>query len=207
VSLLVKRSIAIVAGLGLLVLAGCRDDDRPAAAGTVRPATGTTPPAPSPTPTGPADLRCLVAGSPWKVSKPDLESQLTGRLRGVDVTGVHITGDQILTVTPGLQAKFVDTTTTKITIAMDAGITMVMTQQHDGSAAGRWTAGGAKLTPSGAWTGKIKTKTRVEINGRAANSPASFPTQALGDVPMNYTCVDGVLNLTVPGSPFVYLFR
>lgn len=68
-------------------------------------------------------MRCLIEGSPWHVSKPDLETQLQGVMRGVDVTDVHM------------------------------------------------------------------------------------PENSLGDVPMTYTCVDGVLNLQAQGSPFINLFR
>ena len=162
---------------------------------------------PTPTLTGSADVQCLVAGSPWEVSKPDLETQLTGLMRTVNVKDVHIVGDQILTATPDLKASIADTTTTTITVDMDAGMTMVMTQKHAGSSAGQWRADDGKLTPTGAWTGEIKTTTKVAINGRTANSPATFPTQALGKVAYDRQRRRGVLNLTVEGSPFVYLFR
>ena len=194
-----------MAGLALLALAGCRDDaetDVPAAGAPVAPITQ-----PTPALTGPPDLRCLIAGSPWKVSKGDLESQFKGVMRGVDITGVHITGDQTLTVSGDLRATFVDKTTTKITANMGQGLTMVMTQKHDGSSAGRWKAEGNKLTPDGAWEGGINTSTRVAINGRSGGSPANVPNKALGGVPLSYTCVDGVLNISAQGSPFVYLFR
>lgn len=129
-------------------------------------------------------------------------------MRGIDVTSVHIDGDQTLAVTPDLQATFTDNTTTTITVNLSHGLTMVMKQQqHDGSAAGRWTANGNALTPSGAWTGRITGTNHVEINGRAGNAPFQAPENLLGAVAMTYTCADGVLELTVEGSPFVYMFR
>nr|BFE72091.1 hypothetical protein GCM10020092_053920 [Actinoplanes digitatis] len=106
-----KRAIVVLAGLAMLALGGCRNDEPaaaggPEAAGAAEAAGGTeaTPEAaPSPELTGSAELRCLIEGSPWHVSKPDLETQMQGLLRGIDVTGVHMTGDQTLTVTAGAQ--------------------------------------------------------------------------------------------------------
>ncbi|GIF22358.1 hypothetical protein Ate02nite_50880 [Paractinoplanes tereljensis] len=196
----------------MLFLSACRTDDTPSAPET--PAAGaaaaTTEAATTEAATtGPAeaDLRCLVAGSPWHVSKPDLESQFRGIMRGIDVTDVHIAGDQILTVGSDLGVRISDRTTTTVTVDMSGGLTMVMTQKHTGDTAGRWEADGNALRPVGAWTGGIDVDTKVAINGRTANSPVSMPGTTLGNIPMTFTCADGSLNLTVTGSPFVYLFR
>jgi hypothetical protein len=200
-----------MAAVGLLTAGGCRNDDpatttgaRPAGTGTGPAATGDTP---APTLTGDAELACLTGGSPWHISKPDLETQTRGLMRGINVTDVHIVGDQTLTVTDGPSATFTDTTTTRITAAMGNGLTMVVTQKHSGSSAGGWTVDGNTLTPDGAWAGQIKVDTKVAINGRTANSPVTMPTDTLGNVVMHYTCADGSLNLTAQGSPIVYLFR
>ncbi|GGN36378.1 hypothetical protein FHR83_006361 [Actinoplanes campanulatus] len=206
-----KRSILVMAGLAMVVLGGCSNDE-PAAAGgpeaaVATEAAGGTEAAPSPELTGSAELRCLIEGSPWHVSKTDLETQLQGVMQGIDVTGVHMTGDQTLTVTPALKATFTDGITTTLTADLGGGITMRVTQKHTGTASGGWQVDGNTLTPHGAWTGGIKIDNKVTINGRSANAPIPVPENPLGDVPMTYTCVDGVLNLQAQGSPFIYLFR
>ncbi|MET8153598.1 hypothetical protein ACIBSW_35845 [Actinoplanes sp. NPDC049668] len=206
-----KRAIMVMAGLAMVVLGGCRNDEPAAAGGPeaagAAEAAGGTEAAPSPELTGSAELRCLIEGSPWHVSKPDLETQLQGVLRGIDVTGVRMTGDQTLTVTPALKATFTDGITTTVTADLGGGLTMRVTQKHTGTASGGWQVDGNALTPQGAWTGGIKIDGKVTINGRSANAPIAVPEDSLGDVPMTYTCVDGVLNLRAQGSPFVYLFR
>ncbi|GIE43896.1 hypothetical protein [Actinoplanes lobatus] len=206
-----KRAIMVMAGLATVVLGGCRNDEPAAAGGPeaagAAEAAGGTEAAPSPELTGSAELRCLIEGSPWHVSKTDLETQLQGVMRGIDVTGVHMTGDQTLTVTPALKATFTNGITTTITADLSGGMTMRVTQKHTGTASGGWQVDGNTLTPQGAWTGGIKIDNKVTINGRSANAPIPVPENSLGDVPMTYTCVDGVLNLQAQGSPFVYLFR
>jgi hypothetical protein len=200
----VKRWIVIAALLGPIALAGCRDETTPAAPG---PGGGSSGQPTAAAQTGSVDAACLVSGSPWQVSKRDLESQIKAAMPGLHVTDVHITGDEGLTITPDLHATFTDNTVTTITVDMSGGLTMVMKQKHAGSAAGQWTLDGKTLTPQGAWTGKINITTTVEINGRSGNSPVEAPTGALGGIPMTFTCASGSLNLTTSASSFVYPFH
>jgi hypothetical protein len=211
----VKRWITLLAAVGLLGLAGCRADAHNAAgpasttAGpastTAGPATTTAGARPSPALTGSADEQCLIAGSPWHVSKPDLESQMRQVMRTIHVTGVHIDGDQTLTVTPDLHVTIQDHTTTTVDASMSHNLTLVLTQKHTGQTAGRWKITGNRLDPQGTWDGAIHVDTKATINGRSGNVPVDVPS--LGSVPLTFTCADGSLNLSTTKSPFVWLFR
>ncbi|MFF5291072.1 hypothetical protein [Paractinoplanes globisporus] len=204
-----KRWIAILAGVSLLGLAGCRDnDDNTTGAATTATGPAATTAAgatPSPALTGSADEQCLIAGSPWEVSKPDLESQMRQVMHGINVTGVHIVGEQTLTVTPDLHATILDHTTTTISASMSNNLTLVITQKHTGQTAGQWKINGNDLNPQGDWNGAIHVDTKATINGRSGNMPVDVPS--LGSIPLTFTCADGSLNLSTPKSPFVWLFR
>lgn len=205
-----KRWIAILAATSLLGLAGCRDNDdnaAGAAATTAAGAAATTAAGATtgPTLTGSADEQCLIAGSPWEVSKPDLESQMRQVMHNINVTGVHIDGEQTLTVTPDLHVTILDHTTTTIKASMSNNLTLVVTQKHTGQTAGQWKITGNDLTPQGTWDGAIHVDTKATINGRSGNLPVDVPS--LGSIPLTFTCADGSLNLSTPKSPFVWLFR
>jgi len=197
----VKRWIAVLAAMSLLGLAGCRDNENNAA-GAATTAAGATP---RPTLTGSADERCLIAGSPWQVSKPDLESQMRQVMHSINVTGVHIDGEQTLTVTPDLHVTSQDHTTTTIKASMSHNLTLVLTQKHTGQTAGRWKITGNHLDPQGTWDGAIHVDTKATINGRSGNMPMDVPS--LGSIPLTFTCADGSLHLSTTKSPFVWLFR
>jgi hypothetical protein len=199
----VKRWIAIFAGVSLIGLAGCRADNTDNTDNTAV-AAGATP-SPAPARTGSADEQCLIAGSPWQVSKPDLESQMRQAMHGINVTGVHIDGEQTLTVTPDLHVTIADHTTTTIKALMSNHLTLVLTQKHTGQTAGRWKISGNHLTPQGTWAGSIHVDTKATINGRSGTMPMDVPS--LGSIPLTFTCADGSLNLSSTKSPFVWLFR
>ncbi len=207
---------AVVLIGALLGAAGCGGGGDPEQAGattttnasgtpTASPPTGV--PTDEPTLSGSPDLACLVGGSPWTVNLTDLESQFPALMRGINVTGVHITGSQTLTVDGSLHATFTDTTVTTMTVDMSSGLTMQMVQRHRGSASGTWRDVGNKLVADGPWAGGIHGTTRFTINGRAAQAPFQAPTGEIGDHPMTYTCADRTLMLTVEGSPFAYLLN
>ena len=202
-----KRWIAILAAVGLLGLAGCRDNDDNAAGAATTTAAGAaaSPALTSPALTGSADEQCLIAGSPWQVSKPDLESQMRQVLHNINVTGVHIDGEQTLTVTPDLHVTILDHTTTTIKASMSNNLTLVLTQKHTGQTAGQWKITGNDLAPQGTWNGAIHVDTKATINGRSGNIPVDVPS--LGSIPLTFTCADGSLNLSTTKSPFVWLFR
>ncbi len=160
----------------------------------------------SPAEGGDANRACLVGGSPWRVSTNDLASQMPRLMPTVNVTDVRITGGQTLTVDGDLNATFASDMVTKMTIAMDAGMTMVMTQTQKGTSTGHWVADGADLTSPDPWTGRLRVQTKVAINGRSTTSPVEAPGVSLAGVDMTYDCADGTLNMQIEGSPFSYLF-
>lgn len=224
-----RRSLVVVpsALLCALTLAGCNSDstegeDAPATAvatsaptsapTSTEPATDPATPeitAPSSPVEGDGDTGCLVAGSPWEVSTPDLESQFAGVMKGVNITDISISGAQTLTVTPDLVATFTPNSTVKITADLGGGLTMVLLQKQSGSSTGQWQqAAAGKLTSVSPWEGNIKVSNKVTINGQSSGtSPVDLPAGGLADVPITYSCEDSTLNMTVQGSPFVYLFH
>ena len=197
----------------LLGTAACGGGDDPEQAGaTTSTSTSASPsgsastsPSESASASASGDVDCLVSGSPWQVSIPDLESQFPAIMAGINVTDVQIRGQQTLTVDGDLHATFTDNSTTTIKVNMSQGLTMVMLQRHHGSASGTWEAHEGKLVSAGPWTGGIEGSTTVTINGRASEAPFQAPTGGLADHPITYSCADGTLNLTVEGSPFSYL--
>lgn len=205
---MVSRTSVLVAAVVVLVTAtACGGSgDQPAASGRTPSSTPTSTVSPSGAETGSGDLACLIAGSPWKVSIPDLESQFPAVMRGINVTDVHMTGEQTFTVTPDLRASFSDTTTNRITVAMSHAMTMVMVQTHHGRASGQLRVSGNTITAQ-RWSGGISGSTKVTINGRAGAAPFNLPSGGIGDHPMTFTCADGSLMLSVEGSPFQYLFQ
>lgn len=207
----VRRVSFLLLGAVLLGTAACGSGGGNAQAGS--PSGGTTNPSPtatatlSPTATvsGPADVGCLVSGSPWHVSLRDLESQLPRLMHGIHVTSVHIDGEQSLTVDSGLHGTFTDNSTTTIKVSMSNSMNMVLVQRHHGSASGTWRAQDGKLIGIGQWSGGIHGSTQVSINGRASQAPFQAPTVEIGQHPMTFSCENGSLMLTVQGSPFSYL--
>lgn len=148
---------------------------------------------------------CLVDGSPWTIDTADLERQYPGVMGRVNVTGVHIDGAQKLVVAPDLQARFSDNSTTTIKVAMAQSMTLQLIQKHAGSATGKLTPNGNRLTPE-RWTGGIHGTNTVTINGRSSQAPFDLPETDFGDRVMTYSCSAGELRIQVQGSPFHYLF-
>lgn len=189
--------IALCGGAALLGTAGCGDTGAGAAPAPNR----ATPPA------GSADQQCLIAGSPWKVSTADLESQYRDLVRDVDVKEVRVAGDQTLTVTPDLHVTVLDETAATITARMTNGADLVVTQQHAGSAGGQWKISGKTLQPTGTWTGQIDVDTTATVDGREQKSPVKVPGDTIGKNPLTYACADGTLKLTAKGSSFAWVFN
>lgn len=171
----------------------------------------------TPTASGAADQACLTSRT-WHISKTDLESQMQSVMSskmqgGAQVDSVQIvSGDQTVSVTPGLKATFTDDTVTVIKAHFDANgtrLNMVIKQTHQGSASGGWQADGAILNPTGGWSGGITGTTETTVNGRSGSAPFSGGApDAWSQLKLNYSCENGSLMLTVPGvSPFNYLFR
>ncbi|HTL42524.1 MAG TPA: hypothetical protein VL294_13730 [Pseudolysinimonas sp.] len=156
---------------------------------------------------GSAARDCLVNGSPWILSTTDLASQFPGVLRGIDVTGVEITGDQTLSVTADLDATILDNTVTTITVDMGDGLTMEVQQTHHSTAMGPWRIDGDTLVPDGHWDRTVLGGTTFTIEGRSVNSRFDVPDSDFGDVPLTFDCQERALNITAEGSPFVYLFE
>lgn len=184
-------------------LAGCAGGD-PAAEPPGDPTAESTP-ASTEAALSPA-VQCLVDGSPWSLSTTDLQSQIPGVLRGLDVVDARVDGSQTIEVGPDLLATIVDDRLTTITVDLGGGLTMVATQTHAGTTSGRWRVEGDKLVPEGAWQGGIEGSTVISVNGETADAPFSIPDSVLGAVPMTFSC-DGALDLVAEGSPYVYLFQ
>lgn len=212
--------VAVVLALVAVFASGCGGGSEPSPSATdaatpasTTGATATASTAPgrtaTPTPVGSADLACLVAGSPWHVSTRDLEGQIRGLMSRIDVQSVHIDGGQTITVDADLHATFTDDSTTTVVASLSDGMAMKLIQHHDGHVGGTLRDAGNKLVAGGPWDGAFHGSNKIYINGRASDTVPFQAPQGFDPsrYPMTYTCADGSLDLSVRGSPIVYLFR
>ncbi|GAA0528491.1 hypothetical protein GCM10010172_06380 [Paractinoplanes ferrugineus] len=189
--------IVLCGGVTLLGTGGCAGAD--AGAAPAAPKATTLP--------GSADQQCLVAGSPWKASNPDLEASYREAVRGLDAKQVRVEGDQTLTVTQDLNVTILDETSARISGRTSNGADVVVTRRHTGSAGGQWKVSGRTLQPTGTWTGGIDVDTSATVDGHDRDSPVKMPADTFGTNTLTYSCTAGTLKLTAKGSSFAWLFN
>jgi hypothetical protein len=145
-----------------------------------------------------------LVGPTWNLDLNDAAAQLGDLLssKGLDV--VSTTGDGVETFTfspDGTVATHVDLTY-EITVNMDSGLAMTITQQHKGDPGGDYALDGSTVTFAN-WDSSGYTATsQVSINGVHSDMSVPMDNADMGSAPMTVECTSAGITSTIEGAPF-----
>jgi hypothetical protein len=146
---------------------------------------------------------CLV-GPTWSVNVDDIGNQIGETLssNGMNVVSSEATGSEQFTFNAdGTVTTDIDVTY-DITVDMDSGLAMTITQKHTGTPGGNFAVDGSTVTFSGWDSSGYNVENTVSINGTSTDMAIPMDNADFGNTPMTIECTSAGITSTIEGAPF-----